>query len=342
MIYNHYVVLKGLSAPNVKAMAEVNRPEGFVHDDNLGFGTLCYTLNSSASPYPASPAPPVPSGLKAIASVGKVWLRWDPVATANGYNVLRSTTNGGPYIIVSTYKGTHPLYEDTSVTNGIKYYYVVSAINQAGTGKNSAQKTATPSAAGALPSGWAHKDIGTVITSGNVKYANVSNGTFVMSGSGAGIGSVSDGLSYAYTNADGDVTITARLAASTWTGGGSQKTGIMIRESLSPTAVAFSMTSGDGGVREARFGSRISASGSMSFQTGNQYTRSPTWFRLQRKGNTISAYQSTDGKNWFAVGSPVRVSLANTCYVGLAVSSNSGNLNTATFDNITINRESRK
>jgi hypothetical protein len=99
VIYNHYVVRKGLNAPNVKAMAEVNRPEGFVHDDDLGFGTLCYTLDAAASPYPAAPAPTAPVDLKATASVGKVWLRWLPV---------------------------YPLYEDTGVIDGATYYYVVS------------------------------------------------------------------------------------------------------------------------------------------------------------------------------------------------------------------------
>jgi regulation of enolase protein 1 (concanavalin A-like superfamily) len=74
----------------------------------------------------------------------------------------------------------------------------------------------------------------------------------------------------------------------------------------------------------------------MSFQTGNAYTRSPTWFRLQKAGNTVTAYQSTDGKTWFTVGAPVTVSMAGTYYVGLAVSSNSSNANTATFDNISV------
>lgn len=336
MIYNHYVVRKGLSAPNVKAMAEINRPEGFEHDDNLGFGTLCYTLNASASPYPASPAPSAPAGLQATAGVKRVWLRWSPVATATGYNVLRSTTGSGPYTTIATYRGTFPLYEDTSVMNGTRYYYVVSAINQAGTGGNSSEVNATPAATGALPAGWSKQDIGTVAVAGTTGYANVSNGTFVVSGSGAGIGGAADGLSYVYKSITGDATITVRVAAGTWTGGGSQKTGIMIRESLSSNAVAFSMTSGDGGIREARFGSRTSPGGSMGFQTGNAYTRTPTWFRLQRAGNTFTAYQSTDGKTWFAVGSPVTVSMARTYYIGLAVSSNSSAINTATFDNITI------
>jgi len=336
MIYNHYVVLKGLSAPNVKAMAEVNRPEGFEHDDNLGFGTLCYTLKASASPYPASPAPSIPAGLKATASVKKVWLRWLPVATANGYNILRSTTSKGPYTTIATYKGISPVYEDTGVTNGATYFYVVSAINQAGKSANSSEVNATPATAGALPSGWTHQDLGTVATAGTAGYANVSNGTFVVSGSGAGMGGTTDGLSYVYKTVTGDATITARLTATTWTGGGSQKTGIMMRESLSPNAIAFSMTSGDGGVREARFGSRIAAGSPMSFQAGNAYTRTPTWFRLQKAGNTVTAYQSADGKTWFAIGTPATVSMTGTYYVGLAVSSNSSNVNTATYDSVTV------
>jgi len=336
MIYNHYVVRKGLSAPNVKAMAEINRPEGFEHDDNLGFGTLCYTLNEAASPYPASPAPSAPAGMNATASVKKVWLRWNPVATATGYNVLRSTSSGGPYTTIAAYRGTFPLYEDTSVMNGARYYYVVSAVNQAGTGVNSSEVNATPAATGALPAGWSKQDIGTVATPGIAGYANVSNGTFVVSASGAGIGGAADGLGYVYKSVTGDATITVRVASCTWTGRGAQKTGIMIRESLSSDAVAFSMTSGDGGVREARFGSRITTGGSMGFQTGNAYTHTPAWFRLQRAGNTVTAYQSTDGKTWFAVGAPVTVSMARTYYVGLAVSSNSSGLNTATFDHITV------
>jgi len=139
-----------------------------------------------------------------------------------------------------------------------------------------------------------------------------------------------------YKTVTGNATITARVAANTWTGGGSQKAGVMMRESLSSNAIAFSMTSGDGGVREARFGSRTSTGGSMNFQTGNAYTRAPAWFRLKRAGNTFTAYQSADGMTWFAVGTPVTVSMAGTYYVGLAVSSNGSTLNTATFDNISV------
>lgn len=342
MIYNHYVVIKGLNAPNVKAMAELNRPEGFIHDDNIGFGTLCYTIDEKTSPYPSFPPPPAPQGLTATASVKKVWLRWMPVATANGFNIFRSTTSGGPYTKIATFRGTQPLYEDTSVVNGTAYFYTVSANNQAGTGNNSAKVSATPAAPGGLPSGWKQQDIGSVANQGSAGYANVSNGTFVVNGAGAGIGGPADGLSYVYKAVSGDITITTRVVANTWNGGGSQKAGLMIRQSLSADAIAFSMTSGDGGVREARFGSRSSNGSPMTFQPGNAYTRSPTWFRIKKAGNLVTAYQSTDGKTWFAIGSPVTVSLSGTYYVGLAVSSNSGRLNAATFDNVAVTGSSQK
>ncbi|MBS1564216.1 MAG: hypothetical protein JST39_07490, partial [Bacteroidetes bacterium] len=270
------------------------------------------------------------------------WLRWSPVATANGFNILRSTTKDGPYATIATFRGTYPLYEDTSVTNGTAYFYAVSAINQAGTSGRSAIVNAMPVAAGVLPSEWQHQDIGTIATAGSAGYANASNGTFVVSGAGAGIGGAADGLSYVCKAVTGDVTITARVVANTWNGGGAQKTGLMIRQSLAADAITCSMTSGDGGVREAKFGSRVSPGSPMDFCAGNAYTRSPAWFRLKKSGNMVTAYQSGDGTTWHIIGSPVTVSMSGTWYVGLAVSSNNAHLNTATFDNVTVSGDLHK
>jgi hypothetical protein len=52
LLYNHYVVLKGLTAPYVAQFAEQVRPEGGGGDygpnsggyDQLGYGTLTFTL----------------------------------------------------------------------------------------------------------------------------------------------------------------------------------------------------------------------------------------------------------------------------------------------------------
>jgi hypothetical protein len=96
------------------------------------------------------------------------------------------------------------------------------------------------------------------------------------------------------------------------------------------------MKLGDVGLRQAGFGMRTTTGGSMSWVGGNDYTWLPAWFRLQRSGSTITAYESSDGVNWFVVGSTT-VSMNSVCYVGLVNCSGSNTaLNTTTFDNVTI------
>ncbi len=275
----------------------------------------------------------------ATAGVSQVSLSWVAPSgdTAQGYNVLRSTTSGGSYTNIASWTAnTTPQYTDTTVTNGTTYYYVVSAINQTGTSSNSAETSGTPTATGALLSGWTDQDIGTVTVSGGATYANVSNSTFVVSGSGVGIGGTADGLNFAYKAVTGDFTVTARLFNVNWNGGGSaEKVGIMMRETLASNAVTLAVHLGDVGAREARFGTRSTTGGSMSWVGGNDYTIIPAWFRLQRFGSTFTALESSDGVNWFTIGSST-VTMANTYFVGLAVSSNNGKLNTTTFDNVQI------
>ncbi len=338
LIYNHYVVLKGLNAPNVKAMAELYRPEGIEHDDNFGFGTLAYTLNAEASPYPPAPIPPKAQDLTATAGVGRVWLGWTPCETANGYNVLRATNPGGPYRTIASYAGTSPVYEDDDVSNGTTYYYVIASKNQAGTAGNSAEVSATPAAAGQLPANWSQADVGSCSRRGSAGYADVSNHTVVMEGTGQGIGDRADGLSFVFTKMTGDGSITARRPVATFAGGGGQKIGLMIRESLDARCRALAMVSGDVGAREARFGARASEGTPMHWQDGDAYTppNGLMWFRLKRAGDSFTAYQSIDGIKWFAVGSPVAVPMNATCLIGLAVSSNSDKVDAAQFDNIAV------
>ena len=93
--------------------------------------------------------PSVPTGLTATAGDGQVQLAWSASGGATSYKVKRSTTSGGPYTTIATPTATN--YLDTSVTNGMTYFYVVSAVNSAGESANSAQVSATPSAALPLP-----------------------------------------------------------------------------------------------------------------------------------------------------------------------------------------------
>jgi len=69
---------------------------------------------------------PVPTGLVAAVSSGSVALSWNAVGPATSYNVKRATVLGGPYSTINSPSGT--TYTDNAVTNGTRYFYVVSAV----------------------------------------------------------------------------------------------------------------------------------------------------------------------------------------------------------------------
>jgi fibronectin type 3 domain-containing protein len=88
--------------------------------------------------------PSAPTGLTASAANAQVNLTWNASSGATAYYVKRSTTSSGPYTQIATPTATS--YADNSVTNGTKYYYVVSAYNSYGQSANSAEVEATPMA----------------------------------------------------------------------------------------------------------------------------------------------------------------------------------------------------
>jgi glycosyl hydrolase family 44 len=86
-------------------------------------------------------APAAPTGLTATAANTQVNLTWNASSGATGYYVKRSTSSGAEAQIAAL---SATAYSDNSVTNGIKYYYVVAAYNSYGESVNSAEVSATP------------------------------------------------------------------------------------------------------------------------------------------------------------------------------------------------------
>ena len=194
-------------------------------------------------------------------------------------------------------------------------------------------------ATAALPTGWTQTVIGTCSAPGSAAYADINNQTFTVTGSGSGIGldsETGDGLSFVYTKASGDFIFTARRIASKSVGGSHQRMGLMVRQSLDPSARALAMISGDLGGREGRFGARAADASRINWQYGNGYTNYITWMRIKRTADNITRDQSVDGITWYIAGTPVKVPMTGDIYVGLAVSSNSHKVNTASFDNVLI------
>lgn len=112
---------------------------------SIGLILLCagcsgYTAEKGSGTGASVPA--APSGLAAAAGNAQITLTWTSSAGATGYYVKRSTSTGGPYTQIAT--PSAPGYTDTGLTNGTKYFYVVSAYNSAGQSANSAEASATP------------------------------------------------------------------------------------------------------------------------------------------------------------------------------------------------------
>lgn len=66
-------------------------------------------------------------------SIHFVQLTWQ-ASTSNvvGYNIYRSTTNGGPYVQINATLVTPLTYTDSSVANSTTYYYVATSVDPAG------------------------------------------------------------------------------------------------------------------------------------------------------------------------------------------------------------------
>jgi len=107
--------------------------------ENVGFAVVDFGAGGCTPP-------PVPTGVTATAvSQTQINVSWTASAGATSYNVLRSTTSGGPYTQVGTSATTS--FSDTGLTCNTTYYYVVQAVGACASA-NSAQASATTTACG--------------------------------------------------------------------------------------------------------------------------------------------------------------------------------------------------
>lgn len=82
---------------------------------------------------------------------------------------------------------------------------------------------------------------------------------------------------------------------------------------------------------------RTTTGASSAYQSVGSVTL-PYWIELARSGNVFSMYGSSDGVNWVQLGTSQTVTMAESVYVGLAVSNRTtSSLATATFDRVSVN-----
>jgi hypothetical protein len=213
-----------------------------------------------------------------------------------------------------------------------------------------------------LPPGWTSVDAGAPPLAGTTDYSTADS-TFYVDGSGSDVYGPNDQFHYSYQTLTGDGTIVARVRYQTNTDPWA-KAGLMFKESptagatwidaavtpdVSPNIPNFNgvgCTSGGGcsaplppvipivgnGVRMM-----YSSVGLISpVSPLANYADPNKWLKLQRAGNTFTAYQSNDGVTWSLIGR-MTLTMATTATVGLFVTSHDiAQYSSVGFDNVSV------
>ena len=180
-----------------------------------------------------------------------------------------------------------------------------------------------------LPTPWVSTDLGAVTPAGEATFAN---GTFTVKGSGTDIWETSDQFQYVNQPITGNAEIIAKINSLTNTNTYA-KAGVMFRETLTPTSKqAMTDVSAAAGIE---FLSRDTTSGQTIFEgVGGTVSK---WVRLVRTGNVFTSYTSDNGTTWTQIGTARTIVMANTIYVGMAVTSHSnGTLTTGVFSDVIV------
>ncbi|RLF69769.1 MAG: hypothetical protein DRN55_09305, partial [Thermoplasmata archaeon] len=161
-----YKIYRGTSSGNETLLATVGNETTYYNDTGVtngqkyyyrvsavnvvGEGELSVEVNATPQTVPSAPR-----NLVARWGDGYVILTWEVPADdggslITGYRIYRGTSSGNETYITLV-GGNVTTYNDTGVTNGQRYYYRVSAVNEVGEGELSEEVNATPQTVPSAP-----------------------------------------------------------------------------------------------------------------------------------------------------------------------------------------------
>jgi hypothetical protein len=158
-------------------------------------------------------------------------------------------------------------------------------------------------------------------------------GQYRIGANSSDIWGAADNGRFMYKQLSGDGSISAKVLSvdntSAWAKGG-----VMIRESLDPaSSYAFMFPTPDG--RRAFQNRPGTAANAVSAHSAVGAVTFPLWVKVERQGSQFTAYYSENGTSWIqqpdtentggdASANPQTIIMANTVYIGLALTSNNG------------------
>ncbi len=187
-----------------------------------------------------------------------------------------------------------------------------------------------PSAPNGCPANWNCQDIG---------YPNLGsqlflNGNWTLQAGGGDIWNVADQFRYVWQSLPGDGDISARVTSQS-VSDENAKAGVMIRASDDSQSAYYGVfvTPGNGIVVQYR-----PTQGATTTSLVTIPGKTPTYLKVQRTGDTFTAYTSSNGVTWNLIaGSSMTLTLTGSLMEGMAVTAHNGDaLSTVTFTDVKI------
>jgi alpha-tubulin suppressor-like RCC1 family protein/regulation of enolase protein 1 (concanavalin A-like superfamily) len=175
--------------------------------------------------------------------------------------------------------------------------------------------------------GWWLDDVGNVGAPGTSTYDSVA-GSFLLSGTGGGIGTGADAFSYLYQVLTGDGEIIVRVA-SVQSADPNGRAGLMLRENLTGTSINASLLVSAGG--QILWQNRATP-GSPTQTSASAAATGTVWLKLTRVGSAISAAWSS-GEGWTSLGTST-VNFGSRIFIGMAAAGAGVNGCSATFQHV--------